>query len=45
MARKRRDNRVNLVADTSRVAGGDDFTTKLWSVHERVKAEGYTHVC
>ncbi|CAK7568006.1 MAG: Glutathione synthetase [Sporothrix epigloea] len=25
------------------VAGGDDFTTKLWSVHERVKAEGYTH--
>ncbi|CAK7213798.1 Glutathione synthetase [Sporothrix curviconia] len=25
------------------VAGGDEFTTKLWSVHERVKKEGYTH--
>ncbi|CAK7273737.1 Glutathione synthetase [Sporothrix epigloea] len=25
------------------VAGGDDFTTRLWAVHERVKAEGYVH--
>ncbi|CAK7236802.1 Glutathione synthetase [Sporothrix bragantina] len=25
------------------VAGGDEFTTKLWGVHERVKKEGYTH--
>ncbi|CAK7207255.1 Glutathione synthetase [Sporothrix eucalyptigena] len=25
------------------VAGGDEFTTKLWTVHERVKKEGYTH--
>ncbi|ERS97188.1 glutathione synthase [Sporothrix schenckii 1099-18] len=25
------------------VAGGDEFTTKLWAVHERVKKEGYTH--
>lgn len=28
-----------------RVADGDEFIRNLWAVHEKVKAEGYTHVC
>lgn len=31
-------------ADEDRVADGDEFIQKLWDIHLKVKAEGYTQV-